>query len=259
MAGIGMDHLAFIGLLALRIAATFLMTPVMYAAPLPPSMRVLLVLTLSVALAAGFPAPVARWSGWSDFLKAAMPELALGMTLGLGILLAFAAFSIAGQILDVQLGYGMAQIVDPVTRRPVPILTSAFEYVGVLLFFLANGHHAVLRGIQYSVERFPVGEPWPVATTAGPVLEQAGALFGLGFALAAPVAFCILLTEFVLGVVARNLPQMNMFTMGIPVKIVVGLIALSLWFIGVGGLMTRVYAGITAAWSDIFAVAEQGR
>jgi len=259
MAGIGVDRLAFVSLLALRVAATLVMTPVLYAAPLPTSVRMLLVLALSLALASGLSVPGGEWTGSGDFLVAAMAELALGATLGLGILLAFAAFSIAGQLLDVQLGFGMAQIIDPVTKRPVPILTSAFEYLGVLVFFLVNGHHTLLRGLRYSVERFPVGVPWSLALAVAPVLEQAGGLFSLGFALAAPVVFCILLTEFVLGVVARNLPQMNMFTMGIPVKIVVGLVALSVWFAGVGSVMTRVYASITTAWGDVFVAAERGR
>ena len=69
------------------------------------------------------------------------------------------------------------------------------------------------------------------------------------------MVFCILLVEFVLGVVGRNLPQMNMFTMGIPIKIVVGLIALSLWFAGIGGVMSRVYASIATTWDAIFAAA----
>jgi flagellar biosynthetic protein FliR len=259
VAGVHADWLALVSLLALRVAATFVLTPVLYAVPLPTSMRMLLVLALSFALASGLSVPEGEWTGWSDFVVAAMAELALGATLGLGILLAFAAFSVAGQLLDVQLGFGMAQIIDPVTKRPVPILTSAFEYLGVLVFFLVNGHHALLRGLQYSVERFPVGVPWSVAQAAAPMLRQAGGLFSLGFALAAPVVFCILLTEFVLGVVARNLPQMNMFTMGIPVKIVVGLVALSVWFAGMGGAMTKIYASITTTWRDVFIAAERGR
>lgn len=259
VAGVHADWLALVSLLALRVAATFVLTPVLYAVPLPTSMRMLLVLALSFALASGLSVPEGEWTGWSDFVVAAMAELALGATLGLGILLAFAAFSVAGQLLDVQLGFGMAQIIDPVTKRPVPILTSTFEYLGVLVFFLVNGHHALLRGLQYSVERFPVGVPWSVAQAAAPMLRQAGGLFSLGFALAAPVVFCILLTEFVLGVVARNLPQMNMFTMGIPVKIVVGLVALSVWFAGMGGAMTKIYASITTTWSDVFIAAERGR
>ncbi|TWD85723.1 flagellar biosynthetic protein FliR [Variovorax beijingensis] len=255
MPEIGTAWLAFVGLLALRIAATFALTPVFYAVPLPVSVRMLLVVCLSVALASGLSAPASIWTGWDSFIFAAVAEFALGATLGLGILLAFGAFSVAGQLLDVQLGFGIAQIIDPVTARPAPILTSAFQYLAVLVFFLLNGHHALLRGIRYSVDRFPVGAPWSLMQAMEPLLKQATGLLSLGFALAAPVVFCILLVEFVLGVVGRNLPQMNMFTMGIPVKIVVGLVALSLWFSGIGGVMTRVYASIATTWDAIFIAA----
>lgn len=257
------NWLVVVGLLALRVAATLLMTPVFYAMPLPASIRTLLIVGLSLALAAGLPVHSAPWTGWDALLIAAMYELALGAMLGLGILLAFGAFSVAGQLLDVQLGFGIAQIVDPVTKRPVPILTSAFGYLSVLMFFLVNGHHALLRGISYSLDRFPVGMPWSISAAVAPVMKQAAGLFSLGFALAAPVVFCILLVEFALGVVGRNLPQMNMFTMGIPVKIIAGLVALSLWFMGIGGVMTRTYASIASTWEDIFVAApapqERGR
>jgi flagellar biosynthetic protein FliR len=256
---IGGTWLAFVGLLALRVAATFAMTPIFYAVPLPASVRMLLVLGLSIALASGLSAPVGAWMGWSELLFSALAELALGATLGLGILLAFGAFSIAGQLLDVQLGFGIAQVIDPVTQRPIPVLTSAFNYLAVLVFFLLNGHHALLRGISYSVERFPVGASWSVGHAVAPVLKQAAGLFSLGFALAAPVVFCILLVEFALGVVGRNLPQMNMFTMGIPVKILVGLVALSFWFAGIGSVMTRTYAGIASTWDGIFVAAPEQR
>lgn len=226
----------------------------MYAAPLPTSVRMLLLLSLSVAIASGLE-PTALASIAFDtgsFVAAAASELAIGATLGLGILLAFGAFSVAGQMLDVQLGYGIAQIVDPVTRRPVPILTSAFEHLAVVVFFLVNGHHALLRGLAYSVERFPLGAPWSIASAADIVLKQVGGLFSLGFALAAPVAFCVLMVEFALGVIARNLPQMNMFVMGIPVKIMVGLVALSLWLSGIGPVMSRTFATIAGTWDAIF-------
>ena len=256
------DALAWVAsafLLSLRVGATFMMTPVLHAVPLPATVRMLVMLGLSVSLAAGLAVAPTAWSGWNGFIVSAISELALGATLGLGILLAFGAFAVAGQLLDVQLGFGIAQVIDPVTKRPVPILTSAFAYLAVVVFFLVNGHHALLRGIGYSVERFPVGMPWSLAHAAAPLFAQVAGLFGLGFALAAPVVFSILLTEFALGVVARNLPQMNMFTIGLPVKILVGLVALSLWFSGIGGVMTRVYASIAITWDGIFVAARQER
>ncbi|WP_433693384.1 flagellar biosynthetic protein FliR [Herbaspirillum seropedicae] len=241
-------------LVATRLAAALLMTPVLYAFPMPNVVRVLLILAFAIHFVLAFPNMRAQ----EVFEPAAMAvsvlgELMLGSIIGLSILLAFAAFSVAGALLDVQIGYGMAQVVDPATRRPIPILTSLFNQVAVVVFFLVNGHHALLRGLAYSFERFPAGQPWPFAQAVAPLVRQIAGLFSIGFALAAPVVFCILLVEVGLGVLARNLPQMNMFTMGIPIKVIVGLTALSLWIAGAGDAMSRVYFSIFKAWEDFFA------
>lgn len=243
-------------LLSLRLGALLLLTPILYAAGLPASVRVLLVLGLAVALALGVPGAqdtVAHISGPGGLLAAAAAEVALGATLALGIFIAFAAISMAGRMIDVQIGFGMAQVFDPATQRQVPMITSAFDHVAVLVFFLVNGHHALLRAVAYSIERFPPGRGWAVEAAAPMVVKQMGALFSLGFALAAPVVVCLLLVELATGVVARNLPQMNMFVIGIPVKIVVGLVLLSVWFAGMGDAMSRVYGFIFRSWEAAFA------
>ena len=255
----GTGYLLAVFLLSLRLGAVLLMTPVLRAANMPPTVRVLLVLGLAAALALGLPASsavpetLARDPG--ALFAACVAEVALGATLALGILVAFAAISFAGGLLDVQVGFGMAQVVDPVTQRQIPILTSAFNQVGVLVFFLVNGHHALLRGLAYSLERFPLGSGWSVQAASPIVLTQVAGLFALGFALAAPVVVCMLLVDLGLGVVARNLPQMNLFVVGLPVKIIVGLAALSLWFGGVGEAMNRVYASIYNTWDAMLAAA----
>ena len=240
-------------LLSLRIAAILAMTPILYGVPGPARVRALLVLSLALAIASGFPdASQIQYRGAGPLIQSACTELALGATLALGIMLAFAAFTFVGQLLDLQLGFGIAQILDPVSNRPVPILVSAFNYLGILVFFLVDGHHAFLRGIAFSVEHFPVGAPWAMQNAMLPVVAQVAGLASLGFALAAPVVFCILLTELALGVVGRNLPQVNMLTFGIPVKIVVGLSVLALWVAMMSGSMLRVYSSIYKTWNGIF-------
>ena len=245
-------------LLSLRLAAVLLMTPILAAASVPAVFRMLLVLALAAALSLGLPSATAPApllaGGVGALLGAGFTELALGATLALGVLVAFAAFSMAGQILGIQMGFGLAQVIDPVSNAGLPIVASAYNQIAILVFFLADGHHALLRGVAFGLERFPLGQPWPVEAAAGPLLEQVVGLFGLGFALAAPVVFCLLLVEVALGILARNLPQMNMILMGIPVKVVVGLVALALWFGSMGGVMDRVYDGIFRTWDGIFAV-----
>jgi flagellar biosynthesis protein FliR len=245
-------------LLSLRLSAMFLLTPILYAFSVPASARLLLVIGLAVALALGVPEAQTREMlvmNSGELIASCLQELALGATLALGILVAFAATSMAGRLIDVQIGLGMAQVFDPVTRREVPVLTSAFEKLGVVAFFLVDGHHALLRGIAYSLERFPLGRPWPVEAAAPFVVKQITGLFTLGLALAAPVVVCLLMVELALGVVARNLPQMNMFVVGVPLKIVVGLAVLSLWLGGAGDTMNRIYGSIYRSWDAMFAVA----
>ena len=238
-------------LLSARLATIFAMTPLLYAMPVPARVKVLLVLALSVALASGLSMQVTT-DPISDLLGSALREMALGATLALGVQLAFAAFSVGGQLLEIQIGFGMAQVFDPMSNRPSPILVSAFNTLALLVFFLVDGHHALLRGIAYSVERFPVGQAWAIGEAWEPMMKQVSGMFSLGFALAAPAVFSLMLVEMALGVVARNLPQINMLSVGIPVKIVVGVAALSLWYGLMGGVMMRVYSTIYSTWDAIF-------
>lgn len=240
-------------LLSVRWAAVLSMTPVLHAFPVPAVIRFALIVGLSCAMAlplAGELRPAADNLG--HLAAAALREAAIGATLGLGILMAFAGFALAGRLLDTQIGFAIGQIFDPLTRSQVPVLTSTFSVLGVLLFFLVDGHHALMRGVAYSVTAFPVGQPWSIESVAHPVLRQAGGLFTLGMALAAPVVLGLLLLELGLGVIARNLPQINMFVMGIPAKIIAGLLLLSLWIGGMGGTSLRLYAEIVRTWTGMF-------
>jgi flagellar biosynthetic protein FliR len=255
-------------LVSLRLGATLLFTPVLSFGGVPLRVRVLLVLGLAGAMWLGLaqssavpsisvPGPALQdlWSHPGLLVQAAATEMALGATLGLGIHLAFAAFAIAGRLLDIQIGFGLGQVFDPATNANMPVLATAFNQIAVLTFFLVDGHHALFRGIAFSLERFPVGQPWPIDAALGPIARQVGGLLGLAFSLAAPVAFCLLVLDFALGVVTRSLPQFNMFAIGIPIKVIVGLVALSFWFAGIGSVMNRVYASIYETWSAMLPAA----
>lgn len=251
---LGVPWLTTVMLLATRIAALLLLTPVLYAVSMPGTFRVLLVVALSCVLALPFAAHGSvTIHDAGALVSALLREAAIGATLGLGVLLAFAGFSVAGRLVDIQLGFGMAQVVDPLTRAQLPIVSAVFGLLAVVFFFLVDGHHALLRGIAFSVQRFPLGQGASGPAAMEPVLRQGAGLFTLGFALAAPVVLGLLLVEFVLGVVARNLPQMNMFVLAFPARILVGLVTLSAWAAGFAAPARRLYEGIYQAWTAWFA------
>ena len=250
MSALGVSWIAAVLLLAVRIAAALLLTPVLHAANMPVVMRVLFALALACVLALPFAAQVNVDLRDAGALAAAvLREAAIGATLGLGILMAFAGFALAGRLIDLQVGFAIAQVFDPATRSRLPVVSAVFNVLAVVFFFLVDGHHALLRGIAYSVERITVGQPWQMDAAAGPLLGQGGGLFALGFALAAPVVLGLMLIDFALGVIARNLPQMNMLALGIPVKIVAGLFALAACTMGFGVPAHRLYEGLYQAWS----------
>jgi flagellar biosynthesis protein FliR len=237
-------------LLSARIAALLLMTPLLYAAALPMLVRVLMALGFACVIALPFAGGAAATPhDVGALFQALLRELAIGATLGLGVLMAFAGFALAGRLVDVQVGFGIAQVFDPLTRTRMPVMSSIFTLFAAVFFFLVNGHHALLRGIAYSLERFPVGQGAPLAAAAAPITREAAALFTLGFALAAPVVLGLLLVDFALGVISRNLPQLNMLVLGVPVKIVAGLVALWAWASTFGAPAGRLYAGIYRTWT----------
>lgn len=243
-------------LLSLRVGATFAMSPLLSSA-MPGTAKVLLVLGLSAALSQLLPLPALQpnlLDNMGLLFTAAFSELALGASLGLGIQLAFGAVSFAGRLLDIQIGFGLVQIFDPLSNARASIVGTAFDQLAVLMFFLLNIHHVLLRGLAWSLERYPLGQPWPLSAALLPLIKQVSAMFVLGFALAAPIVFCVLLVELALGVIAQSLPQMNMLMIGLPIKIVVGMLALAIWAPEMGGVLTRIYESIFTTWNQMLAV-----
>ncbi len=237
-------------LVATRLGTLLWMTPPLHALPVPATARVLLVLGLSAALAWTLVADGAwRPATLPGLVQALLAEVAVGLVLGLGVLLAFAGFQFAGRLLDVQVGFGLAQVYDPQSRTQVSPLAALLPWVGVLLFFAVDGHHQLLRGLAFSLRALPPGGDWQLQAAAASVLQQAGALIALGFALAAPVVAALLLVDLVLGVAARNLPQLNLLVLSFPLKVLCGLAALAWWLPSAAAAAGRLHAVLFQGWA----------
>ena len=245
------DHVAAFLLLATRFGALLLMSPPIGGGAVPPSVRVAVVVALAACFSSLVPAPAQGWDVWHIALALA-GEAALGSTMALGLNLAFAAFAIGARILDTQIGFGIGQVFNPLTRQQAPILTGVFAQLALVLFFTTDAPDGVLRGVVLSIQAYPPGSAWSLQSAFVPVVGQAAGLFALGFAMVAPVVFCLLLVELGLGVISRSLPQMNMFAMSIPIKVVVGLTALAIWTTGSLSLLLRTHTAVFRGWEAMF-------
>jgi len=239
-------------LLSLRIGTLFVLSPIWGVAGVPAPFRVLLVLALSGLLASATAArATALPTSLGGLLGAAASELVIGAVLAFGVFAAFAAFSLAGKVLDVQVGFGIGNVFDPVTHSQAPLLGTVLNLLAVVMFFAVDGHHMLLRGIAYSLEALPPGAMF-TALPIDAVLRQFGAMFALAVTLAAPVMFCLLVVDVGLAVVSRNLPQMNVFIVAVPLKIFIGLAMLAASAAYLGPVVARVFASIFTFWEALF-------
>jgi flagellar biosynthesis protein FliR len=244
--------LASMGLLTLRLGAFAVMTPPIGASTVPAIVRAAFMVTLAAAFA-GTVAPVETSLPSLPILAAAaVREVALGAVMALGLNIAFAIFNFGARLLDVQIGFGIGQVLDPMTKQPVPILGAAFGQLALVTFFAIDGHHALMRGVAISVERFPPRADWLMTLSLAAVVRPVSELFSLGFTMVAPIVLCLLLAELGLGVIARSLPQINVLALGLPVKIITGLVALSLWASGAGSVIGRAHASAFSAWEALW-------
>lgn len=235
-------------LCSLRLAALLLLTPVLQALSLPMQVRVLLILALSLSLVTGMHlTPTYLPTDVPGLMLASMTELMVGGLMAFGIFSAFAAFSFAGNALDLQMGFSIANVFDPVTKSQSPVIATLFGLVAVALFFAADGHHTLMRGVAYSLEHVPLGAAMPAVSPAA-VAKQFGSIFSLGLMLAAPPLFCLFLVEICLAVLSRNLPQLNIFVLSVPIKIAVGLLILTYVAQHMNSVAAKIFDSAFSFW-----------
>ena len=175
-------------------------------------------------------------------------EVANGAFMALGVNIGFATAGFGARMLDVQIGFGIGQVLDPETRRLMPVLSAAFAVLAPVILLLVDGHHLILRAAARGFEHFPVGQLWAAEVGIPALVHQVKGMFTLGLALVAPVVFCLVLIELTLGVVARSLPQMNVFVLGIPIKLLTGLAALASWMAAATAPMAKIFDAILRSW-----------
>lgn len=236
---------------AVRLGVVLILAPFFSSLTGLITIRVLLTLVLSVVLVSGLQAHVPFASlELGPVLLDAAAEAVTGIVLAFGVFAAFGAFAVAGKLLDVQSGFGIGSIYDPVTRAGAPLFATMLNMASVAVFFGMDAHHALLRGFAFSLQQVPPGSGFHQLQPEE-AIRQFGLMFSLGVSLIIPVMLGLLLTEAALAAVSRVLPQMNLFVIGVPVKIVVGVAIFALTLGGMQPIMARIYGAIFQYWERV--------
>lgn len=238
-------------LVALRMGPLFLLAPVFGSIQVPTQVRALFVLALAALIVTGLQVTALPASlSFGDLISAALSEALVGGLFAFGLFTAFGAFLFAGRILDLQMGFGVASLIDPASRAQAPLLGTFLNLLAIVVFFAIDGHHMIIRGIAFSLHYIPPGTPVPDVNVAA-VVAQFGAMFVYAVMIVAPVLFSILLLDIGMAVMARTMPQVNVFIVAIPLKIFVGLVVLAISLNYVMPLMQNVFESIFAYWERV--------
>lgn len=155
-------------------------------------------------------------------------EILVGLLLGLIAYIMLSAVQIAGSFIDFQMGFAVANVIDPQTGAQNP-LVSHFLYTMALMFMLSiNAHHMLLDGVFYSYQYIPVDQliSFSGEGLAEFIMTRFNHMFVIAFQMSAPVVASLFLVDLALGIVARTVPQLNVFVVGLPLKIAASFIML---------------------------------
>ena len=206
-----------------RIASMFMVMPIIGTQLVPNRVRLYLALAVCVVVMPTLPAmPQVDAIDLRTFILIGQ-EVLIGAMLGFTLQLFFQAFVIAGQIVATQMGLGFASMVDPANGISVPVIGQFFLMLVTLLFLAMNGHLVVFEVLAESFVTMPVGDGlltdhyWTLATKLGWV-------FGAALILVLPAITALLVVNMAFGVMTRAAPQLNIFSIGFPLTLLLGFI-----------------------------------
>lgn len=215
-------------LVVTRVLATIIHVPVLGGNSIPNQVRLAFGITLAVVLVPWQSQAAASDPGMTlfPFALAIGREILVGTVAGYAAAITFGTVQMAGETMGLGSGFGSGRVLNPAMGESGSPMDALFFTFAILIFLVMNGHHMFLVGLQKTFEVMPVASTLPVLQP-DVIIGMTTGLIVAGIRMALPVMGALLLTDLVLGLLARVAPQVQVFFLGMPLKIGVGLLVLS--------------------------------
>ena len=214
-----------------RVMGFFVVLPVMSGQNLPLSARIGLSLGMAILAftsnAIELPPYQFTLVGFGFLI---LQEFLIGLVIGFVVMMFFSLFHFVGQLVDFQMGFAMVQVTDPLSNQQLPI-TGSFYFLIVSVFFVTSGAlHAVIEAFFASFTLLAIGEAHILGNAALTffIFEIIIEYFIFGVRIALPVIGTVIIVDIILGILVKAVPQMNVFVVGLPIKVFLGLIIIFL-------------------------------
>jgi len=211
-----------------RIMGYISADPVLGNRSVPIRLKIGLALAISVAIAPTL-GPLPPIDPASPIgLAILAQQIFIGVAIGFAVRVIFAAIEMAGQMIGLQMGLGFATFFDPQTSAQVPVIGQYLGLMAILVFLSLNGHALLLSTLIESFRILPVGTLGLDSNGFAAYARWGSQIFLIGFTLALPVIATLLIANFGIGIISRAAPQMNIFAVGFPFTLLVGMTSLYL-------------------------------
>jgi flagellar biosynthesis protein FliR len=244
-----------------RIATMLAMFPIFGATTVPPQVKVGLSLIIALLVFTATPAlhtiPAEYGASVPLLFLLIVKEIAVGLTIGFASAFLFAVVQFAARLIDMEMGFGMVDLIDPMSEESITVMGQLWIVVFTIVLLLINGHYFFLLAIEKSFSVIPLaGAHLQFGPIASHFSDMVGEIFILSIKMSAPVYVTLILTEMTLGIVARTAPQINIYFVGLPGKILIGIATTVIAFPMLAGLFRNIFEGMmNDIWSILYLLA----
>jgi flagellar biosynthetic protein FliR len=242
---ISLPQLQLFFLVFLRVGAVLMSIPVFDSKSIPLFFKIALAFTTSMAL---FPIlelePLALITNFFAMGVSVAGEILLGLVIGFSVKLIFAGIQLAGQLAGYQMGMALANVMDPSSSQQVPLLAQFNNLFALLIFITINAHYWFIRALAHSFQLVPPLNVNFSGSLMEHLIKMSGNMFVIGIQIGAPVIAALLITSVAFGLIARTVPQMNVFIVAMPLKIAVGLLFLGFSLPYFSAFLEKIFNGL---------------
>lgn len=221
-----------------RISGLFLTMPIVSSILVPTRIRVVFALAIAFICAPFISPDLSFLHFESRYVAIVVHEILLGLLMGFVLQLVFQVFLMGGQVIAMQAGLGFATMVEPSTRVSIPLVSQFYLMMVSLMFLVLNGHLAVFDALLSSFREVPVGKMSLGLTAIGSVLAFSGWMFKESVLVALPAILSLLIVNLGFGIMTRVAPQLNIFSIGFSITLLMGMVIIRISLPGVAAQMT---------------------
>ena len=252
MGQFGAQHVTAFILVLARVSPLFVFAPMFSSKLVPSRVRGIVAVALAIGLSPVVSKGVTLPTGAMDMTWLVLKEMLIGGAFAFAVGGLSAALSSAGSFIDTSIGFSYGSLVDPLTGTQSTVLAQAYSLVGMLIFIAIGGDAWVVQGLARTYDLVGIDQAPALGHLVAGVNAAFGSIFISAIEVAGPVLLALILTDAAFGVVSRVVPQLNVFAVGFPAKIVVGLllVAATLPFVA-GWISSELQQDVGAALQAI--------